>query len=261
MMKRWKVGGFSRQVREQACTAKTKAGAGRKKKARRDEKEAPAAAAQAGTTTTCSTTTIAQQDLIIDTTTGARAAAVGEVVQSSIFGTVLAACAGVNEFWIVLEKISEIGKIVCVCKETRQLLQPTETVLPFWSSWVFCFQMHTWKEMNLVMNVKRNDQCRIRNPFLVDPFGKKNSTRCWDLLDVWTYMLEKHGGTVQGYAGALHKYRKHQQIHFRRQVSHLRKFARAVEEQEEHKRKEEEEERRRDEGEEEECRQTLFERE
>lgn len=240
LMKRWKAGGFSRQVREEASAlAEAEAEAAAAPFPKRKKKRRAVVVKEADNLGTLSEH------------------------QTTVFGSVLAACAGVNEFWAVLEVIREVGKMACVCKETRALLQPTERVLPFWSSWIFCFRMHTWKEMHIVMNVKKNDQGRIRNPNLVDPF-RKSSARCWDLADVWSYMMEKHGGTMEGYAAALHKYRKHRLIHFRRQVSHLCKIVEAVgEEEQERKEQEQEEEDRRAwrAADAEERRQALFERE
>lgn len=196
------------------------------------------------------------------TTCRSAAGGVNNPSKSDLFASVLQACAASGSFWSVLGHVKYVSMLACVNTGTRNILQPTERDLPFWGVWCNSIRKkHTWKEMNVLMNLKRNDTGELSEYASKSLHNAENEdenedelyvtasaavaekkqkgkgkgkqrAKTWSLKDVWNYMVNvKYDGSIPDYAASLKRYRGFQKIHAKRQIAFATKIMKEMEEE------------------------------
>jgi hypothetical protein len=160
-------------------------------------------------------------------TGGSRGGADGAVValrRGEMLAGILEKCAAVPKFWRVLEDIKYVKMFPCVCRATARCFSPTNTELPYWSVWTRELRPHTWNEMKVLMNFKRNDMKHIAMPEKVNPTDPR-SARAWLPFHVWDYMVRVKYPDPATYAAKLARYRVYRRAHEKRLVTYTMRVA------------------------------------
>ncbi len=140
----------------------------------------------------------------------------------SKFAQVLSACAMIPKFWFLLGDIRYVQMLTCVCKNTKELLEPTPDTLPFWGTWVNCLRGHTWKEIRCFMNVKSKHLQFLKDASYRMDETRVNSKRMYNLHGVWNFMVGEYG-SIENYAKSIVKFRHFRKIAIKRRITYASK--------------------------------------
>ena len=155
----------------------------------------------------------------------AKAIAISTLRTSGAERAVFEICFAQESFWHKLRDIRYVSMITCVSKTTRNILQPSGNMLPFWGVWTRALRKHRWQEFHLLMNVWKND-CKKIVEFAGMPPGRIMAGKEYDLHDVWKYQVQENGG-VEGYGKSIRRNRSNRESMFHRQVTFALSMLRA----------------------------------
>lgn len=145
--------------------------------------------------------------------------ALSKINRANLFRKVLGACCQLPIFWNKLKDIRYVQMLTCVCKGTKELLEPNGVDLPFWGTWAPCMRPHLWKEIMSFMDVKCKHLKGLKDVSERVHEYKNNSQRVYNIQGVFEYMVKWYGGSVENYAQVIKRFRHYRKIAIKRRIS------------------------------------------